>query len=115
MKKIPIKQAEGFAIANGLKQVIIFGYDGTNTHIVTWGDTVENSAQAAAGANHVKKLWAWPEDTIVESAKVQALRDELAATQRDLAAVMEELRNLKNDVPMKPPLDFFNRTPKVDQ
>lgn len=78
---IPIKQAQAFAIANDLKQVIIFGHGGTDnpyeTHVVTWGETVQDAAQAAAGANLIKKNWGWPEDTIVESAKVQALCDQL--------------------------------------
>lgn len=73
---IPINQAKGFAIAQDLQQVIIFGYDGKETHVVTWGDSDERSAQAAAGANHIKKLWGWPEDTIVDSAKVVAIKDE---------------------------------------
>lgn len=87
MKNIPIKQAEGFAIANDLKQVIIFGHDGEQTHIVTWGDTVEHSAQAAAGANHVKKLWGWPAVDVVESSKVKALRDRIAELEATVATL----------------------------
>jgi len=81
---IPVKQAEGFAIANGLKQVIIFGHDGENTHVLTWGDTVEHSAQAAAGANHVKKQWGWPAVDVVESEKVKALRARIAELEAQL-------------------------------
>jgi len=80
--RIPIKQAEGFAVANDLQQVIIFGHDATGvTHVLTWGDTAERAAAAAAGANRIKKDWGWPEDTLAESAKVTALRAELAAAQ----------------------------------
>ena len=85
---LPIKQAEGFAIANGLTQVIIFGHDGKETHVLTWGDTAEHGAQAAAGANAIKKKWGWPDEMQAESAKVQALRDELAACRRDLEAAL---------------------------
>ena len=40
---------------------------------------------AAAGANELKRKWGWPENTIVESAKVQALYDRIA----ELEAIVE--------------------------
>ena len=80
--EIRIALAESMARTLGFKQIIVFGHGGTDNPnevvITTWGDTAEHAAQAAAGANYVKKLWGWPEDTIVESAKVTALREELA-------------------------------------
>ena len=61
------------------EQAILFTYNReSGTVITTWGSDASRSAQAAAGANAIKKGWGWPEDTIVESAKVQALYDRIA-------------------------------------
>lgn len=70
---INIQRAADLARLSGYQQVIIFAHDGEKTVVTTWGDTAERSAQAAAGANHIKKQWGWPADTIVESAKVKQL------------------------------------------
>lgn len=76
-EKTRIHLAEDFANAHGYEQVIILGFDGTRTHLTTWGETVEQSAAAAAGGNRLKSLMNWPEDTIVESEKVLALKRQL--------------------------------------
>ena len=71
------------------EQAILFTYSReAGTVIDTWGVDAERSEQAAVGANIIKKGWGWPADTIVESAKVQALRNRLA----ELEAQLEELR-----------------------
>lgn len=72
---VPIAAAKDIAEKYGQKQVIVFTYDGKGTTAITYGESVEDSAAAAEGANFIKKGWKWPENTIVESAKVQALRD----------------------------------------
>jgi hypothetical protein len=82
---IPIKAAQAFAIANDCEQVIIFAYDGQNTHVVTWGDTVEHSAQAAAGANKIKASWNWPAEFQAESAKVLELERRLEIAETEIA------------------------------
>lgn len=69
----------------GATQAILFTHSQeTGTVVDTWGVDAERSAQAAAGANHIKKQWGWPEDTIVESAKVQAFRDRIAALEDEV-------------------------------
>ncbi len=71
------------------EQAILFTYSrASGTVITTWGSTAEQSAQAAVGANIIKKGWGWPEDTIVESEKVKALRDRIA----ELEDERDELR-----------------------
>lgn len=70
---VPVKAAKALAESHGLKQVIIFGWDGKQTHVATYGDTVEACAQAAAGANKIKKGWGWPESTLTEPPRVKAL------------------------------------------
>jgi len=72
---IRIALAESMARTLGFTQIIIFGHSQeSGTVVTTWGDTVERSAQAAAGANSIKKQWNWPEDTLAESAKVEKLK-----------------------------------------
>lgn len=87
---ITIEPAGVFAQQHGLEQVIIFGWDGKQTHITTWGDTAESSAQAATGANLIKQRWKWPAETIVESEKVTALKEELARLKQQLAELKSE-------------------------
>jgi len=75
----------------GHTQAIYFGHDGKKTYCVTWGQDAKLSAQAAAGGNAIKKKWGWPDDTIVESAKVTELQrklDEALAKIRDLESVV---------------------------
>lgn len=89
MKQVPIEEAERLNTLYGQLQTIIFTWNGATTQVVTHGVTLEDSAQAAEGANILKRTWGWPADTIVESAKVQALRDRLEACEwvlRDLAS-----------------------------
>lgn len=59
--RIPIKAAKNVALAHDLRQVILLGWDGSLTHIVTFGKSVEDCAQAAAGGNMLKEKWGWPE------------------------------------------------------
>lgn len=46
-KRIPISAAKRFADEFGLRQVVVLGYDGERTHIVTYGKTKEDCRQAA--------------------------------------------------------------------
>jgi hypothetical protein len=46
-KRIPIAEARRVAEAHGLKQVVLLGFDGEKTHIVTYGVTAEDCRQAA--------------------------------------------------------------------
>jgi hypothetical protein len=69
----------------GFTQAIMFGHaQECGTVITTWGIDAERSAQAAAGANHIKQQWGWPKDTMVESEKVKALRARIAELERML-------------------------------
>jgi hypothetical protein len=46
-KRIPIATAKMVAEKHNLSQVLLIGWDGTNTHVVTYGRTVEDCAAAA--------------------------------------------------------------------
>ncbi len=70
----------------GFTQAILFAHSQeTGTVVTTWGVDAVRSAQAAAGANAIKKQWGWPEDTIVESQKVLALQQRIAELETLLA------------------------------
>jgi hypothetical protein len=60
-KRIPVSAAKNVAESNGCRQVILLAWDGELTHIVSYGKTVDDCAQAAAGANMLKEKWSWPE------------------------------------------------------
>lgn len=56
------EQLERFARELGLTQAILVGWspEGT-THVVTWGDSLTDSAQAAQGGNAIKRALGFPE------------------------------------------------------
>jgi hypothetical protein len=60
--KVPIDDAKQIAAKHGLRQVIIVAWDGDATHVVTYGQSLEDCKQAAQGGNFVKKALGWPDD-----------------------------------------------------
>jgi len=60
MKRIPIAAAKAFAKQHRLKQVVIMAWDGAQMHVVTYGGSIVDSAQAAAGGNFLKKALGFP-------------------------------------------------------
>ena len=66
-KYIPITAAKRIADDYGQSQVIVVTFDKQTglTHVVTYGGTLEECKQAAAGGNVVKKALGWPESLCV--------------------------------------------------
>lgn len=60
-KRIPVAAAKRVAEDYGQRQVVIVTWDGETTHVVTYGATVADCAQAAEGGNFVKRALGWPE------------------------------------------------------
>jgi len=62
-KRIPITEAKRISKLYGQNQVIIVTWDKTNNrqHVVTYGKSIVDCAQAASGGNFVKKALGWPE------------------------------------------------------
>ncbi len=60
-ENIPIEAAENVAKQYDCNQVIILAWDGENTHVITYGNSLEESAQATAGGNRLKRALGWPE------------------------------------------------------
>jgi len=61
-KRIPIKAAKEVAEKLGLRQVILVAWDGEATHVITYGETEEDCAQAAIGGNKIKRAIGFPEE-----------------------------------------------------
>ena len=59
--RIPVSAAKAVGEAHNCQQVILLAWDGKLTHVVTWGKTTEDCAQAATGGNLLKEKWGWPE------------------------------------------------------
>lgn len=84
---ILLEAAEQLAVDYQFHQVILLAWDGRLTHVATFGQTVEDSAQAAEGGNRIKRALGWPERMCQsESRKVAALRERIAELEADLAA-----------------------------
>lgn len=97
-KRIAISVAKQIAESNRCRQVIVLAWDGELTHIVTYGKSVDDCAQAAAGGNALKEKWGWPE---LNDQPSRVKRIELAM--RDLINCGEKLRlNLKDIATLHP-------------
>ena len=75
---IPISAAQSLAELLDLRQVIIVAWDGEKSHVVTYGGSAADSANAAHGGNLVKRALGWPENLDTESPKVLALQARIA-------------------------------------
>lgn len=60
-KRIPIAAAKRLADEQKCSQVIIVAWDGERMHVVTYGKTREDCAQAARGGNVVKSALGFPD------------------------------------------------------
>jgi hypothetical protein len=62
-KRIPIAAAKRIADEHGCSQVIVLAFDTEGrTHVVTYGRTLKDCEQAAAGGNKMKQVMGWPEE-----------------------------------------------------
>jgi hypothetical protein len=89
MKRLPIRIASEVAKQTGCRQVILIAWDGELTHIVTYGTSVDDCAQAAAGGNMLKEKWGWPECNDQPS-RVKKLEREIA----ELRARLSEAKQI---------------------
>lgn len=87
-KRLPITDAKALAKKHSLRQVILLAWDGERTHVVTYGSTQEDCAQAAAGGNKVKAALGWPESLQAEPAVVQRLKARVAELERSKAEIL---------------------------
>ncbi len=87
-KRIPIKVARDIAKDHGLDQVILLGWDGETSHVVTYGKSVVDCDQAAQGGDLVKKALGWP-------AAMNAIPSRVKALQKRLKELEEENAKLR--------------------
>lgn len=92
-QRIPIKAAREVAKDYSCRQVIVLAWDGELTHIVTYGESTEDCAQAAAGGNMLKQKWGWPECNDQPS-RVKKLEKELAAEREARERAEKALREI---------------------
>jgi hypothetical protein len=85
---IPISTAQSIAESLDLRQVIIVAWDGSDTHVATYGGSVTDSANAARGGNRVKQALGWPDNLDTESPKVLALQAQIAGLKAQLDALV---------------------------
>lgn len=93
--RIPVSAARGFSLAHNCTQIIILAWDGTLTHCVTWGKSVEDCAQAALGGNKLKEALGWPKHLQQEPPRVKSLQLANRALELRLVAALNSLRNLR--------------------
>jgi hypothetical protein len=87
-KRIPISAAKRIATEYGCRQVIIVAWDGTLTHCVTYGVSIEDCDHAAQGGNRIKQALGWPESLRAEPSRVRAMHRRIES----LLAEVAELR-----------------------
>lgn len=78
-KRIPIRAAKEIAKSFGMRQVILVAWSGQGTHVVTYGESLEDCDQAAMGGNRVKRALNWPESLrIAEPSRVTELKSKIS-------------------------------------
>jgi hypothetical protein len=77
-ERIPIKAARDFTKAHGLRYVVIFACGAKTSHVVTYGNTVEESGAAAELGNKMKRGLSWPEKLQAWPARVRKRNRRLA-------------------------------------
>jgi hypothetical protein len=83
-KNLPVSIAKKVADDNNLKQVIILGWDGETTHVITYGQTINDCDQAAQGGNKLKRVLGWPESLNANPPRVESLLKKIAALEVQL-------------------------------
>ena len=84
--RIPVSAAKGVADQHKLRQVILAAWDGERTHIVTYGSTQEDCAQAAEGGNAIQRMLGWPEKLRAAPPIIQKLRERIKELENQLAS-----------------------------
>lgn len=96
MKRLPIRIAREVARENGLRQVILCAWDGERTHVVTYGVSTEDCAQAALGGNKIKDALGWPTDLRAEPSRVRGLMGEIEKLTARVLELEREVERLED-------------------
>jgi len=103
-KHLPVSDVRELGKKHALKQAILLAWDGERSHVVTWGITQEDCAQAAEGGNKLKAALGWPDDMCRDEPsalkKVRARNKELEGQVKTLSETLKLMqKSLACDVP----------------
>lgn len=87
--KIPIKALKIMAAHLKLTHIVVFGYDGKNQCVATYGKTTEGCAQAAAFGNRMKDQLGWPESLHAQPSRVRALEARIKELEQKIKEAAE--------------------------
>ena len=98
-KKIPITAAKEIASKYAKDQVIILTWDKAHskTHITTFGKSLEDCQQAAAGGNNLKRALGWPDELCQDMPKraskglIKQVRETLKAGPKKVQDIATEI------------------------
>jgi hypothetical protein len=114
-KRIPISAAAAIGKAHQQSQVIVVTWDPVNglTHVVTWGKTKQDCANAAIGGNVVKQALGWPSALESLPTWLKDLKEEAAALHAENAALRETIQGLRvqQGLPVPSPVTRENPLP----
>lgn len=82
--RIPITDLKEFAKKNELTHCILLAHDGKLDHVVTYGDTVENCAQAAEFGNTLKKALGWPDSLMAIPNRVKTMKKKIEELEKEI-------------------------------
>jgi hypothetical protein len=80
-----VADARALADRLGLRQVILATWDGREAHLVSYGRTPEDAAQAAGGSVRIQAALGWPDAAAKNPPRVQDLLDRIAELEARLA------------------------------
>lgn len=86
--RIPIKALKDLAEKYDLSHLILFApHPGENeSHIVTYGKTIEACEQAANFGNALKDVLGWPESLHTQPSRVKRLQKRIKELEKELAS-----------------------------
>ncbi len=94
---IPWEVAKEVAERHGCRQVILVAWDGESTHVVTYGNDVHDSDQAAQGGNFVKKALGWPDQLCqARSPRVVSLEERIEWLREATDQTLTDMQTLAN-------------------
>ena len=82
--RISIERVKELAKACGLSHCVVYGWDGKQQHVATWGKTIEQCSEAADFGNKLKTALGWPESLHSQPSRVRRLQ----ARNKELESVL---------------------------
>jgi hypothetical protein len=90
-KRIPISALKQFCNELGLNTAVLLAYDGERSHVVTWGQSLEQCDVAARTGNKIKQLLGWPDHLMDDPPRVKKLKEKIAELEEKIGQLEEQL------------------------